>query len=180
METKRIVVTGMGCITPLGNTLQDYWTNLINGVSGAGEITLFDASKFRTNFACEVKDFDPTVYMDRKDARKIDRFAQLAIAASDQALRDAGLSKDNLDPDRTGVILGSGIGGLITFENEVCDFARGDGTPRFNPFFIPKMILDSAPGYVSIRYNLRGPNFSTVVLAPAVRTPFLLRWICSV
>jgi len=162
METKRIVVTGIGCVTPLGNNLQDYWTNLVNGVSGADMITLFDASKFKTRFACEVKNFDPTVYIDKKDARKIDRFAQLAIAAGDQALADAGLNKDNIDSDRTGVVLGSGIGGLITFQNEVIDFARGDGTPHFNPFFIPKMILDSAPGHISIRYNLRGPNFSTV------------------
>jgi len=162
MQTKRVVVTGIGCLTPLGNNLQDYWQGLINGVSGADMITLFDASKFRTRFACEVKGFDPTDYMDRKDARKIDRFTQLAIAASVQAMEDAGLNSSNLDPDRTGVVLGSGIGGLITFQNEVIDFAKGDGTPRFNPFFIPKMILDIAPGQVSMRHNLRGPNFSTV------------------
>jgi len=162
MQTKRVVVTGIGCLTPLGNNLQDYWQSLIDGVSGADMITLFDASKFRTRFACEVKGFDPTDYMDRKDARKIDRFTQLAIAASVQAMEDAGLNKDNVDPDRTGVVLGSGIGGLITFQNEVIDFAKGDGTPRFNPFFIPKMILDIAPGQVSMRHNLRGPNFSTV------------------
>ncbi|GAB3365005.1 beta-ketoacyl-ACP synthase II [Arachidicoccus ginsenosidivorans] len=162
MQTKRVVVTGIGCLTPLGNNLQDYWQNLIDGVSGADMITLFDASKFRTRFACEVKGFDPTDYMDRKDARKIDRFTQLAIAASVQAMEDAGLNKENVDPDRSGVVLGSGIGGLITFQNEVIDFAKGDGTPRFNPFFIPKMILDIAPGQVSMRHNLRGPNFSTV------------------
>ncbi|UAY57095.1 beta-ketoacyl-ACP synthase II [Arachidicoccus terrestris] len=162
MQTKRVVVTGIGCLTPLGNNLQDYWQGLINGVSGADMITLFDASKFRTRFACEVKGFEPTDYMDRKEARKIDRFTQLAIAASVQAMDDAGLSSDNVDPDRTGVVLGSGIGGLITFQNEVIDFAKGDGTPRFNPFFIPKMILDIAPGQVSMRHNLRGPNFSTV------------------
>ncbi|ANI89861.1 beta-ketoacyl-[acyl-carrier-protein] synthase II [Arachidicoccus ginsenosidimutans] len=162
MQTKRVVVTGIGCLTPIGNNLHDYWTNLVNGVSGADMITLFDASKFRTKFACEVKNFDPTEYMDRKEARKIDRFAQLAIVASDQALQDAGLRKDNIDSDRTGVILGSGIGGLISFQNEVMEFAKGDGTPRFNPFFIPKMILDIAPGHVSMRHNLRGPNFSTV------------------
>ena len=162
MQTKRVVVTGIGCLTPLGNNLHDYWQGLINGVSGADMITLFDASKFRTRFACEVKGFEPTDYMDRKDARKIDRFTQLAIAASVQAMDDAGLNKDNIDPDRTGVVLGSGIGGLITFQNEVIDFAKGDGTPRFNPFFIPKMILDIAPGQVSMRHNLRGPNFSTV------------------
>lgn len=162
MQTKRVVVTGIGCLTPLGNNLEDYWQGLINGVSGADMITLFDASKFRTRFACEVKGFDPTDYMDRKDARKIDRFTQLAIAASVQAMADAGLSKESVDPDRTGVVLGSGIGGLITFQNEVIDFAKGDGTPRFNPFFIPKMILDIAPGQVSMRHGLRGPNFSTV------------------
>ncbi|HEY0299293.1 MAG TPA: beta-ketoacyl-ACP synthase II [Arachidicoccus sp.] len=162
MQTKRVVVTGIGCLTPLGNNLADYWTNLVNGVSGADMITLFDASKFRTKFACEVKNFDPTDYMDRKEARKIDRFAQLAIAASDQAIEDAGLNKENINPERTGVILGSGIGGLISFQNEVIEFAKGDGTPRFNPFFIPKMILDIAPGHVSMRHGLRGPNFSTV------------------
>lgn len=162
MQTKRVVVTGIGCLTPLGNNLNDYWNGLVNGVSGADMITLFDASKFRTRFACEVKNFDPTEYVDRKEARKMDRFTQLAIAASDQAISDAGLNKDNIDPDRSGVVLGSGIGGLTTFQNEVIDFARGDGTPRFNPFFIPKMILDIAPGQVSMRHNLRGPNFSTV------------------
>lgn len=162
MQTKRVVVTGIGCLTPLGNNLQDYWQGLINGVSGADMITLFDASKFRTRFACEVKGFEPTDYMDRKEARKIDRFTQLAIAASVQAMEDSGLNNTNVDPDRTGVVLGSGIGGLITFQNEVIDFAKGDGTPRFNPFFIPKMILDIAPGQVSMRHNLRGPNFSTV------------------
>lgn len=162
MQTKRVVVTGIGCLTPLGNNLEDYWNGLINGVSGADMITLFDASKFRTKFACEVKNFDPTDYMDRKEARKIDRFTQLAIAASVQAMEDAGLNGENVNPDRTGVVLGSGIGGLITFQNEVIEFAKGDGTPRFNPFFIPKMILDIAPGQVSMRHNLRGPNFSTV------------------
>ncbi|MGF7232192.1 beta-ketoacyl-ACP synthase II [Arachidicoccus sp.] len=162
MQTKRVVVTGIGCLTPLGNNLEDYWNGLINGVSGADLITQFDASKFRTKFACEVKNFDPTEYMDRKDARKIDRFTQLAIAASDQALNDAGLNKDNIDPDRAGVVLGSGIGGLITFQHEVMEFGKGDGTPRFSPFFIPKMILDIAPGHVSMRHNLRGPNYSTV------------------
>ena len=162
MQTKRVVVTGIGCITPLGNNLQDYWQGLVDGVSGADMITQFDASKFRTRFACEVKGFDPTDYMDRKEARKIDRFTQLAIGASDQAMQDAGLNSSNINPDRTGVVLGSGIGGLITFQNEVIEFAKGDGTPRFNPFFIPKMILDIAPGQVSMRHNLRGPNYSTV------------------
>ncbi|RZL97149.1 MAG: beta-ketoacyl-[acyl-carrier-protein] synthase II, partial [Pedobacter sp.] len=153
MELKRVVVTGMGALTPLGNTVDEYWDNLVKGVSGAEPITLFDASKFRTKFACEVKNFDPVQFMDRKEARKIDRFTQLALVASDQAMADAGLHKDTLNPDRIGVVFGSGIGGLITFQNEVMDFAKGDGTPRFNPFFIPKMILDIAAGQISIRHN---------------------------
>ncbi len=162
MELKRVVITGIGAITPIGNTLDEFWTNLVDGVSGADMITQFDASKFRTKFACEVKNFDPTAYMDRKEARKIDRFTQFAIVASDQAMIDAGLNKDNVNPDRTGVVLASGIGGLITFQHEVTEFAKGDGTPRFNPFFIPKMILDIAAGQISMRHNLRGPNFSVV------------------
>jgi 3-oxoacyl-[acyl-carrier-protein] synthase II len=162
MELKRVVVTGMGALTPLGNTIEDYWSGLLNGVSGADMITLFDASKFRTKFACEIKGFDPTQFLDKKEARKIDRFTQLALVVSDQAMTDAGLSKDNINPDRVGVVFASGIGGLITFQHEVTDFARGDGTPRFNPFFIPKMILDIAAGQISMRHNLRGPNFAVV------------------
>lgn len=162
MELKRVVITGMGALTPLGNSIDEYWNGLINGVSGAAPITLFDASKFKTKFACEVKNFDPTAFLDRKEARKVDRFAQFAIVASDQAMADAGLNKENTNPDRCGVVLGSGIGGLITFQNEVSDFAKGDGTPRFNPFFIPKMILDIAAGQISMRHNLRGPNFAAV------------------
>ena len=162
MELKRVVVTGIGALTPLGNTVGDYWTGLVNGVSGADMITLFDASKFRTKFACEVKNFDAVQFLDKKEARKIDRFTQLALVASDQAMIDAGLNKDNIDPDRIGVVFGSGIGGLITFQNEVTEFARGDGTPRFNPFFIPKMILDIAAGQISMRHNLRGPNYAVV------------------
>lgn len=162
MELKRVVVTGMGAITPLGNTVDEYWNNLIAGVSGADMITLFDASKFRTKFACEVKGFDATQYLDKKEARKIDRFTQFALVVSDQAMADAGLNKDNINPDRVGVVFASGIGGLITFQHEVTDFARGDGTPRFNPFFIPKMILDIAAGQISMRHNLRGPNFAVV------------------
>lgn len=162
MELKRVVVTGMGALTPLGNTIEDYWSGLLNGVSGADMITLFDASKFRTKFACEIKGFDPTRFLDKKEARKIDRFTQLALVVSDQAMTDAGLSKDNINPDRVGVVFASGIGGLITFQHEVTDFARGDGTPRFNPFFIPKMILDIAAGQISMRHNLRGPNFAVV------------------
>ena len=152
----------MGALTPLGNTVDEYWNGLINGVSGAAPITLFDAGKFRTKFACEVKNFDPTQFLDKKEARKLDRFTQFALVASDQAMADAGLTKENVNPDRTGVVLGSGIGGLITFQNEVTDFARGDGTPRFNPFFIPKMILDIAAGQISMRHNLRGPNYAVV------------------
>ena len=162
MELKRVVVTGMGALTPLGNSIDDYWNGLINGVSGADPITQFDASKFRTKFACEVKGFEPTQFLDKKEARKIDRFTQFALVVSDQAMADAGLNSDNINPDRIGVVFASGIGGLITFQNEVIDFAKGDGTPRFNPFFIPKMILDIAAGQISMRHNLRGPNFAVV------------------
>lgn len=162
MDFKRVVITGMGALTPLGNSVDEYWNGLINGVSGAAPITLFDASKFRTRFACEVKGFDATQFLDRKEARKIDRFTQFALVASDQAVADAGLTKENINPDRIGVVLGSGIGGLITFQNEVTDFAKGDGTPRFNPFFIPKMILDIAAGQISMRHNFRGPNYAVV------------------
>jgi 3-oxoacyl-[acyl-carrier-protein] synthase II len=159
---KRVVVTGIGALTPIGNNLEEYWTNLLNGVSGADAITLFDASKFKTRFACEVKGFDPTNFMDRKEARKLDRFAQLALVASDMAVVDAGISKENVDVDRVGVIFASGIGGLRTFQEEVTNFAQGDGTPRFNPFFIPKMILDIAAGQISMRHGFRGPNFAVV------------------
>ena len=162
MELKRVVVTGMGAITPLGKTVSEYWDGLINGVSGADNITQFDTAKFKTKFACEVKDFEPTNYLDRKEARKIDRFTQFALIASDQAVNDAGITKENVDADRVGVIFASGIGGLITFQEEVTNFALGDGTPRFNPFFIPKMILDIAAGQISMRHGFRGPNYSVV------------------
>jgi 3-oxoacyl-[acyl-carrier-protein] synthase II len=162
MQLKRVVVTGIGAITPIGNTAADYWNGLVNGVSGADFITLFDASKFKTRFACEVKGFDPVAYLDRKEARKVDRFTQLAIVSSDEAIRDAGISKETVDPDRTGVIFSSGIGGLVTFQEEVIAYAKGDGTPRFNPFFIPKMILDIAAGHISMRHGFRGPNFAVV------------------
>lgn len=162
MELKRVVVTGMGALTPLGNNPDDYWNSLINGVSGANLITLFDASKFKTKFACEVKNFNPTDFLEKKEARKIDRFSQMAIVASDQAVLDAKINKDGINSDRAGVVFGSGIGGITTFQNEVTDFARGDGTPRFNPFFIPKMILDIAAGQISMRHGLRGPNFAVV------------------
>ena len=162
MELKRVVITGMGALTPLGNTVNEYWRGLSNGVSGAEMITLFDASKFKTRFACEIKGFEPTDFLDRKEARKIDRFAQTALVASDQAVADADISGENIDTNRTGVVFASGIGGLITFQEEVMNFAKGDGTPRFNPFFIPKMILDIAAGHISMRHGFRGPNFAVV------------------
>ena len=162
MELKRVVVTGLGAVTPLGNTIDEYWNGLINGVSGCDMITLFDASKFKTRFACEIKGFDPTAFLEKKEARKIDRFTQTALVASDQAVNDAGITKDNVDGDRVGVVFASGIGGLITFQEEVINFATGDGTPRFNPFFIPKMILDIAAGQISMRHGFRGPNFAVV------------------
>jgi len=162
MQTKRIVVTGIGTLTPIGNNLASYWENLINGVSGADMITQFDATKFKTRFACEIKGFDPVEFMDRKEARKLDRFAQIALVASDQAVTDAGITKDNVDHDRVGVIFASGIGGLTTFTEEVTNFVQGDGTPRFNPFFIPKMILDIAAGQISMKHGFRGPNFAVV------------------
>ncbi len=162
MEVKRVVVTGIGALTPLGNNLKDYWNGLLNGVSGADFITLFDATKFKTRFACELKNFDPLQYLDRKEARKVDRFAQTALAASDEAVADAGINKNNINVDRTGVVFASGIGGIGSFQEEVMLFAKGDGTPRFNPFFIPKMILDIASGHISMRHGFRGPNFAVV------------------
>jgi len=162
MELKRVVVTGLGALTPIGNTVDEYWQGLINGVSGAAPITHFDATNFKTRFACEVKNFDPTEYLGRKDARKMDKFTQYAMVASQEAIDDSGLDFEIEDRDRIGVIWGAGIGGLETFQNEVLDYASGDGTPRFNPFFIPKMIADMAPGQISIKHGLRGPNFTTV------------------
>jgi 3-oxoacyl-[acyl-carrier-protein] synthase II len=162
MQTKRIVVTGIGALTPIGNSLDAYWDSLINGVSGADMITQFDASKFKTRFACEIKGFDATEFMDRKEARKLDRFAQIALVASDQAVADAGITENNVDHDRVGVIFASGIGGLNTFSEEVTNYVKGDGTPRFNPFFIPKMILDIAAGQISMKHGFRGPNFAVV------------------
>jgi len=162
MALKRVVVTGLGALTPLGKTVNEYWQGLTDGVSGCDYIKQFDCSKFKTRFACEVKDFDPTLYLERKEARKIDRYCQFALVASDEAVKDAGITKENVDPDRVGVIFASGIGGLITFQEEVTNYALGDGTPRFNPFFIPKMILDIAAGQISMRYGFRGPNFAVV------------------
>ena len=162
MVLKRVVVTGLGALTPIGNTIEEYWNGLINGVSGAAPITYFDASKFKTQFACELKDFNAEDFLDRKESRKMDRYTQYAMVASDEAVHDANFNLEKIDKDRIGIIWGSGIGGLETFQIEMLNFAAGDGTPRFNPFFIPKMISDIACGYISIKYGFRGPNFATV------------------
>ncbi len=162
MELKRVVVTGIGAITPLGNNVEEYWKNSIDGVSGAAPITQFDASKFKTQFACEVKNYDPLNYFDRKEVRKLDLFAQYALISSEEAMNDSSVNLEKVDLDRFGVIWGAGIGGLQTFQEECINFANGDGTPRFSPFFIPKMIADIAPGHISMKYGLRGPNFTTV------------------
>lgn len=162
MELKRVVVTGLGALTPIGNNVEAYWNALIAGKSGSAPITYFDAEKFKTKFACELKNFDPLEFFDRKEARKLDRFAQYAIVASDEAIKDSGIELDGIDKHRVGVIWGAGIGGLETFQDEVINFANGDGTPRFNPFFIPKMIADIAPGNISIRHGFMGPNYTTV------------------
>ncbi|MFK7808831.1 MAG: beta-ketoacyl-ACP synthase II [Saprospiraceae bacterium] len=162
MELKRVVVTGLGALTPIGNTVEEYWKNLVAGVSGANLITQFDASKFKTQFACEIKGFDPAAHFDRKEGRKLDLFSQYAMVAVDEAIINSKMDLDSLDKERIGVIWGSGIGGLKTFLDECVGFAQGDGTPRFNPFFIPKMIADIAAGHISIKYGLMGPNFTTV------------------
>ncbi|AEH00802.1 beta-ketoacyl-ACP synthase II [Lacinutrix sp. 5H-3-7-4] len=162
MELKRVVVTGLGALTPIGNTKDEYWDALINGKSGAAPITYFDTEKFKTKFACELKNFVATDFLDRKEARKMDRFTQYAMVASDEAIADANLNLDTVNKLRVGVIWGAGIGGLETFQNEVLNFAQGDGSPRFNPFFIPKMIADIAPGNISIKNGFMGPNYTTV------------------
>ncbi|MGE4567714.1 MAG: beta-ketoacyl-ACP synthase II [Bacteroidales bacterium] len=162
MQLKRVVVTGLGAITPIGNTVEEFWNGLANGVSGACEITRFDASKFKTRFACEVKNYDSLSFFERKEARKYDLYSQYAIVAGDEAIKDSGLDLTSMDLDRAGVIWGSGIGGLISFYEEVSSFAKGDGTPRFSPFFITKMISDIAAGHLSIRFGFRGPNYATV------------------
>jgi 3-oxoacyl-[acyl-carrier-protein] synthase II len=162
MTFKRVVITGVGALTPIGNNRQEYWEGLKAGKSGAALITKFDATLFKTKFACEIKGFDINNFMDRKEARKMDPFAQYAMVTSDEAIKDSNLSLTEVNPDRAGVIWGSGIGGLLTFQEEVKSFARGDGTPRFNPFFIPKMIADISAGHISIKYGFRGPNFATV------------------
>ena len=162
IKPRRVVVTGLGALTPIGENIPSFWEGLINGRSGAAPITYFDVSKFKTQFACELKRFDPLDHFDRKEARKYDRFAQYALVSTKEAIEDSKLNLEKIDKDRIGVIWGAGIGGLETFQNEVLNFASGDGTPRFNPFFIPKMISDIAPGLISIKYGFRGPNFSTV------------------
>ncbi|MDB0600492.1 beta-ketoacyl-ACP synthase II [Tenacibaculum maritimum] len=162
MQLKRVVVTGLGALTPIGNNIEEYWNALINGVSGSAPITYFDAAKFKTRFACELKGFDATDYMNRKEARKMDRFTQYAMVASDEAIANSKLNLDEVNKLRVGVIWGAGIGGLETFQNEVLNFASGDGTPKFNPFFIPKMIADIAPGNISIKNGFMGPNYTTV------------------
>lgn len=162
LPLKRVVVTGLGALTPIGNNVNDYWNALINGVSGADFIKQFDASKFKTRFACELKNFDPQDYIDRKEAKRMDRFSQVAMAAATEAIENAGINDPKLNKDRIGVIWSSGIGGMITFIEEMSIFNGGDGTPRFNPFFIPKLILDIAAFHISIKYGLRGPNFATV------------------
>lgn len=162
MELKRVVVTGLGALTPIGNNVPKYWESLIAGKSGCANITYFDTEKFKTKFACELKNFDPLEHFNRKEARKLDRFAQYALVSSDEAIADANFNLDELDKFRVGVIWGAGIGGLETFQNEMTNFSEGDGTPRFNPFFIPKMIADIAPGNISIKHGFMGPNYTTV------------------
>ncbi len=162
MELKRVVITGMGALTPIGNNLQEYWDGLMSGKSGCAPITYFDTELFKTKFACEIKDFNVTDFIDRKEARRMDRFAQYALVAGDEAIADSGLDTDSIDKYRVGVIWGAGIGGLETFQEEVKSFAAGNGTPRFNPFFIPKMIADIAPAHISIKYGFMGPNYTTV------------------
>ena len=162
MNNRRVVVTGIGALTPIGNNLQDYWNNLIKGVSGAAPITLFDTGNFKTKFACEVKDFIPTDFLDRKEARKMDRFCQFAMIATNEAFKNSGIVTDTIDSDRAGVIWGSGIGGMNTFQQETSNFATGNGIPRYSPFFIPKLISDIPAGHISIKYGFRGPNFTTV------------------
>lgn len=162
MELKRVVVTGLGAVTPLGNNVKDYWEGLINGVSGASLITRFNAENFKTKFACEVKNFNPEDYFDRKEVRKYDLFTIFALVAADEAVKDSGFDLETVNKDRVGVIFGSGIGGFNTFLSEVGDYFRGNGIPRFNPFFIPKIISDIAAGHISIRYGFRGPNYATV------------------
>ena len=162
MVLKRVVVTGLGALTPIGNNVGDFWKGLASGKSGGAPVTYFDTSKFKTKFACELKNFDISDFLDRKDQRRMDRFTQYAMVSTEEAINDSGLDLDSIDKLRVGVIWGAGIGGIETFQNELLNFAAGDGTPRFNPFFIPKMIGDIAPGYISIKYGFMGPNYTTV------------------
>ena len=162
MALKRVVVTGLGALTPIGNNLKDFWSGLIAGKSGSAPVTYFDTEKFKTKFACELKGFDPLEFLDRKQQRKMDRFTQYGMVSTDEAIIDSGIDLEKIDKLRVGVIWGSGIGGLETFQNEVLNYAQGDGTPRYNPFFIPKMIADITPGYISIKYGFMGPNYTTV------------------
>lgn len=179
--TKKVVVTGMGAVTPLGNSLTEFWNNLVEGKSGAATITKFDASKFKTRFACEVKDFDPANHFEKSEIRKMDPFVQYALVSSTEAIRDSAIDVDTIDKTRVGVIWGSGNGGFFTFQQEVTEFARGDGTPRINPFFIPKVIVDIAAGWISMRYGFMGPNFSTVSACATSSTAIIdamnyIRW----
>ena len=181
MEQRRVVVTGLGALTPLGNTTNEFWNNLIEGKSGAAPITNFDASKFKTRFACELKGYDPLNYFEKSTVRKYDPFTQFALVSVDEAIRDSGLNLETVDKTRVGVIWGSGQGGFYTFQHEVMDFARGDGTPRINPFFIPKVIVDIAAGWISIKYGFMGPNFSTVSACATSTTAIIdamnyIRW----
>ncbi|HEX8041905.1 MAG TPA: beta-ketoacyl synthase N-terminal-like domain-containing protein, partial [Chryseosolibacter sp.] len=181
MQQKRVVVTGLGALTPLGNSVGEFWSNLIAGKSGAAPVTKFDTSKFKTRFACEVKNYDPLKYFDRTDVRKMDPFAQYALVTSGEALNDSGLDLDAIDKTRVGVIWGSGNGGFYTFQQEIMDYARGDGTPRINPFFIPKVIVDIASGWISIKYGFMGLNFTTVSACATSTTAIIdamnyIRW----
>ncbi|MDL2230573.1 beta-ketoacyl-ACP synthase II [Alistipes sp. OttesenSCG-928-L06] len=178
---RRVVVTGIGTINPLGNSIEEYFNNLENGVSGAGPITHFDPEKFKTKFACEVKNYDPSAHFDRKDARKYDLYTQYALVAVDQAMKDSGIDLENIDGDRSGVIWASGIGGLETFYEEVKSYVEGDFTPRFSPFFIPKMIADMAAGWISMKYGLRGPNYCTVSACASANNALIdaMNWIRS-
>ena len=173
MALRRVVVTGMGALTPIGNDLGSYWNGLVSGKSGADHITYFDTSKFKTQFACELKGYDPLNHFDRKESRKLDKFAQYGIVCSDEAIKNANLDLDSIDKTRVGVIWGSGIGGLETFQVEVTNYALGDGTPRYNPFFIPKMIPDIAPGVISIKHGFKGPNFATVSACASSANAFI-------
>jgi 3-oxoacyl-[acyl-carrier-protein] synthase II len=181
MQQRKVVVTGLGAITPLGNSVTEFWNNLIEGKSGAEPITKFDTTKFKTKFACEVKKFDPLNYLEKSEVRKIDPFAQYALASTAEAIEDSGLDLDKLDKTRVGVIWGSGNGGFYTFQQEIMDYARGDGTPRINPFFIPKVIVDIASGWISIKYGFMGPNFTTVSACATSTTSIIeamnyIRW----